>query len=176
VTALHHLGVTGDDRHPRGVGSARDGVDLRAQVLRGQALLEDEREAQRQRAGARDGQVVDGAVDRQLADRATREAQRLDHVGVRGHGQLRAVDADGAGVGHLVERRGVKGGRQQALDQALRRLAASAVGHVDPRVAELRALAPGGLDDVEDRLLALGDRRTVGHHTTSRSRAKRPKL
>ena len=83
---------------------------------------------------------------------------------------------DGAGVGQLVERVGMERRGEQALDQSLSRLAAGPVGHGDPRVAELRALAAGRLDDPEDRLLSLRDSRAVGHQTTSRSRAKRPKL
>ena len=47
-----------------------------------ETLLEDQREAERERPRAGHGQVVDRPVDRELADRAAREAQRLDHVGV----------------------------------------------------------------------------------------------
>ena len=43
-------------------------------------------------------------------------------------------------------------------------------------VAELGAPAADVLDEPEDVLLPVGDRRPVVHHTTSRSRAKRPKL
>ena len=152
-----------------------DRLDLGAQVVGREALLEDQRERQRQRPRAGDGEVVDGAVDRELADRAAREAQRLDDEGVGRHRELRAVDVERAGVAHRVELRRAEGGDEQALDQALRRLAAGAVGHRDALVAELRALAARGLDDPEDALLAargrLGARR---HQTTSRSRAKRP--
>ena len=84
-----------------------------------------------------------------------------------------AAGVDGARVGELLERPGAERGDEQALDQPLRRLAARAVRHRDVRVAELRLLAAGGLDDPEDLALALGDR--VGRaHTSSRSRAKRP--
>ena len=56
----------------------------------GEALLEHHREAERQRPRAGDGEVVDRAVDRQLADRAAGEADRLDDEAV---GRQRDVDA-----------------------------------------------------------------------------------
>jgi hypothetical protein len=80
VAALHHLGVAGDDPHAGVAGGTCDGVNLGAQLVGGQALLEDEREAQRHRARPGHGEVVDGPVDRELADRPAREAQRLDHI------------------------------------------------------------------------------------------------
>ena len=75
-------------------------------------------------------------------------------------------------MGHLRELPPAQRGYEQALDQALGGLAAGAVGHVDVLVAELGPLPARRLEDPEDLLLALGH----GHQTTSRSRAKRPKL
>ena len=135
---------------------ARDRFDLGAQLIGGKSLLEHQRQAQRERTGARDGEIVDGAVDGQLADRAARKAQRPDDVGVGRERELHAVDAEHPGVGHLGQRaRVVEDRHQQPFDQGLGRLAAGAVGHRDPLVAELRALAARGLDDPEDPLLAL---------------------
>ena len=59
---------------------------------------------------------------------------------------------------------------------ALGRLPAGAVGHRDVRVAELGAPAADVLDQAEHVLLAVGHSDLIAHHTTSRSRAKRPKL
>jgi hydrogenase expression/formation protein HypD len=64
-------------------------------------------------------------------------------------------------------------GDEQPLDEPLRGLAACPVGHRHVRVAELRPLAAGGLDDPEHRALAVGDG-AARAHTSSRSRAKRP--
>jgi len=44
----------------------------------------------------------------------------------------------------------------------------------DLGIAELRRAAAHVLDQAEHVLLAVGDGRRLGHHTTSRSRAKRP--
>ena len=63
-----------------------------------------------------------------------------------------------------------EGGREQALDQRLRRLAAGAVRHRDPLVLEPRALGARGLDDPEDPLLAVGD--GAAHLTRPPSRAR----
>ena len=101
---------------------------------------------------------------------------RLDDVGVGRERELDVVDRDRRGVGELVQRVGRERRRKQSLDQALRGLAAGPVGHVDPLIAELRALAARRLDDPQDLLLALGDDGRIGHQTTWRSRAKRPKL
>ena len=87
-----------------------------------------------------------------------------------------AVDDDLAGVGHLGQRLAAERRHEEALDQGLGRLPAGAVGHRDLRVAELGAPAADVLDQPEDVLLPVGDRGPVAHHTTSRSRAKRPKL
>src|SRR5439155_8650107 len=110
----------------------------------------------------------DRPVDRQLAERPAGEADRLDDEAV---GRQRDV-ADEARVAELLQRAVAERRDEHALDQALRRLAAGAVRHRDLRVAELRPLAPRDLDDPEDPLLTIGDRRPA--HTTSRSRAKRP--
>ena len=72
----HHLGVAGDDLDPgpcRGLGHVGDDV---AQDVDGQALLDDEARGQPARTGARDRQIVDRAVDGQVADRPTGEAER----------------------------------------------------------------------------------------------------
>ena len=161
--------------HAGGLGRARDRLDLGLQLVRGEALLEDQRQAQRERPRARHGEVVDRAVDRQVADRAAREADRLDDERVGGERQLDAVDLDRARVAHRARALRAERRHEQALDHALGGLAAGAVGHVDALVAELRALAARRLDDPEDLLLAT---RVAGRgaHTTSRSRAKRPKL
>ena len=63
-----------------------------------------------------------------------------------------------------------EGRREQPLDERLRRLAAGAVGHRDLLVAEAQRLRADPLDQLE------GACASVGGHTTSRSRAKRPKL
>ena len=155
--------------HLRGVRGRRDRLDLGLQVVRREPLLEDQRERERARARARHGEVVHGPVDGEVADRAAREAERLDHERVGGERQRGAADLERRGV---LRRLSAEGRLEQPLDHALGRLAAGAVRHVHPLGAELAALRARGLDDLEDALLlAPGDA-----HTTSRSRAKRPKL
>ena len=127
-----------------------------------------QRERQRQRARAGHGEVVDRAVDRELADRAAGEADRLDDEAV---GREREP-VDAPGVAQLLQASLPKAGTKQPLDQGLRRLAAGAVRHRDLRVAEARAAAARTRSI---RARASCSRVSVAH-TTSRSRAKRPKL
>ena len=92
--ALDDLGVAGHDLDPAASAARGDRLDLGLQVVRGEALLEDQRQAERERARARHGQVVDGPVHGQVADRAAREAERLDDERVGREGERGAVDLD----------------------------------------------------------------------------------
>ena len=140
----------------------------------GEALLEHEGQGERERPRARHGEVVDRPVHRELADRAAGEADRLDDERVGGEGDVAAGERDDPGVAERVERGRGEGRQQQPLDQALRRLAAGAVGHRDAGVAELRALGAGRLDDAEDALLSRCLARTCGRHRPlSRARTAR---
>ena len=158
VAALDDLGVARDDLDARGGGRRGDRLDLRAQHVGVEPLLEHHGEADGLGAGARDSEVVDRAVDGQLADRTAGEADRLDDEAVGRQRDLHAADRHGAGVGQRGERGRAEGGDEQALDQRLRGLAARSVGHRDVGVLEARALGARGLDDAEDALLAVGHR------------------
>ena len=68
--ARHDLRVAGDDVHAGLGGGGRDRRDLMLELVRGQALLEDEGERQRERLGTGHGDVVERAVDREVPDRA----------------------------------------------------------------------------------------------------------
>ena len=102
-----------------------------AQVGDGEALLDDEagREPERRRAG--DGEVVDRAVDGELADVAAGEEERLDDVGVGREGEPRAAHLADGGVAELVEQRVRELLEEEALDERPRRLPARAVGERD---------------------------------------------
>ena len=82
---------------PAASAAVGDRLDLGPQLVGRQALLEDQREAERERPRAGHREVVDGAVHRELADRAAGEADRLDDEAV---GRQREV-VDDAGVGEL---------------------------------------------------------------------------
>ncbi len=174
MTALDHLGVARRDLDPGRRGGQGDGLDLGAQDVCRESLLEDHREAQRERPRAAHGEVVDGAVDGQLADRAAREAQGLDDEAVGREGQPRTAGLDRRDIGERLQSRRGECGHEDALDQRLRGLAAGAVRHRDVRVAQLWSPRALLLDDVEDPLLALAHARARHRHTNSRSRAKRP--
>ena len=76
LAAIDDLGIAGDERHacfgtrlPHRAGDA-------LQVRERQPLFEDERRGQIKRRRAADGEVVDRAMDRQLADVAAGEKER----------------------------------------------------------------------------------------------------
>ena len=158
VAALDDLGVAGDDlaRRPTRRRRAIASTSARSTSAGRPSSSTIDRLSASGRAPG-DREVVDRAVDRQLADRAAREADRLDHEAVGRERDVDAADRERAGVGERRERGRAEGGDEQALDQRLRGLAAGAVGHRDVLVLEPRALGARGLDDPEDPLLAVGD-------------------
>ena len=109
--------------------AADDRLHLGAELLRAEALLEHERQRDRERPGAGDGQVVHRPVDGELADRAAREADRLDDEAVRRQREPEAVEDEGSGVVEAGEAVREEGRDEQPLDQRPARLAARAVRH-----------------------------------------------
>ena len=175
VAALDDLRVAGNDLDAGRGGGRGDRLDLGPQVVGREPLLEHHRNGERKRPGAGHRQVVHRAVHGQLSDGAAGKADRLDDEAVGRERELHPRDRHGAGVGKRPQRGRPVGRHEQALDQRLSCLAAGAVGHRDPGVAELRRLRADGLDDVQHPLLAIGRIGGARHpHTTSRSRAKRP--
>jgi hypothetical protein len=163
--ALDDLRVAADHRNTCSCGRGCDRVDLGPQLVGGETFLEDERERQCHGSGAGDGEVVDGPVDGELADRPAREPDRPDDEAVRRQREI-------AHNRRIRELRQPERGREEAFDERLRRLAAGAVRHRDPLVAEAERTRSDSLDQVEGVLLALLQPR----HTAARSRANRPKL
>ena len=123
-----------------------------------EAFLEDEPGRQVERRGPGDRQVVDGAVDGQVADVAAREEQRLDHVGVRGERHPGPVDRQLGRVLERLEERVAEGVEKDRLDQGLGRLAARPVRHRDAFFPDPRPAPPGAVDAVQDLLLPVGQR------------------
>ena len=131
VAALDDLGVAGHDLDAGGVGRRGDRLDLGAQ--RRPRAAPPRARATRLSASGRapgDREVVDRAVDGQLADRPAREAHRLDDEAVGRHRELGRRRPTRAGVAQRVERSAERR-HEQALDQRLGRLAARAVRHRD---------------------------------------------
>ena len=143
MAALDDLGVAGDDLDAGRLGGRGDRLDLGPQLLGVEALLEDQRQRQRERPRAGHREVVDGAVDRELADRAAGEADRLDDEAVGRHRQPSAVDLDRAGVAHLLERSARRRpGTSRPSISVWVALPPAPWAIVTALVAELRALAP----------------------------------
>jgi hypothetical protein len=77
-----------------------------AQLVDRQPLFDDIGQGQGERLSAHHGQVVHGAIDRQLADVAARELERADHERVGREGQPLTGDLD---YGRVVERTDLAG-------------------------------------------------------------------
>jgi len=158
LALLHHLGVAGDHADPgrrRGVAHGRCDP---GEVGDGKAFLQDEAGRQVQRRGAGHGQVIDGAVDREVADVAARKEQRRDHVGIGGEGQPRSAEAQPGRVLELLEQRVAERVEEDRLDQRLGRLAPRSVRHRDPLFPDPGTRPAGTVDPVEHLLLAVGQR------------------
>jgi hydrogenase expression/formation protein HypD len=167
LAALDHLGVAGDDGDPRDAGGPGHGGDLRFEDLGAQPLLEHEGRGERDRSRPGHGEVVDGAVHRQLADRAPGEADRADDEGVGGERQASTAHRHQAGVGELLERGVGEQRDDEAFDERPGGLAPRAMSHRDARVAEALRPPAHRLDALTDLVLA-----EVGGHcrTSSESR------
>ena len=100
VAALDDLRVAGDDLRPRRRARPRRSPrPRRAARRRSRPSSSTSESVSASGRAPGDGEVVDRAVDRQLADRAAGEADRLDDEGVGGQREPRAVDVDRARVG-----------------------------------------------------------------------------
>src|SRR5262249_39322202 len=92
---------------------------------------EDQREGQRDRPGAADGEVVDRAVHGELADVAAREEERRHDVRVGRERDAARVDGERRLVVERVERGVPEGRQEEALDELRRKLSAAAVAEQD---------------------------------------------
>jgi hypothetical protein len=168
LAAFDDLGVAGGDSHVGGVGGGAHGGGDPLQVGDRQALFDDEAggEGERGRAGHR--QVVDGAVDGELADVATGEEEGADDEGVGGEGELVLAGADQGRVAERVEQLVGELAQEDPLDQVVGGLAAGTVAQGDALVEDLAArAAPARLDRVEDLLLGAAAVGLGGHATAS---------
>jgi hypothetical protein len=164
VPAFDDLRVTRDHFDIGGPRRGGDCGDLGFEILGRKTLLEDDGKRQRERLRAAHRQVVHRPVDRQVADRPTGEANRLDHEAVC---RDRKPVHD-CGVRVFAE---TEGRAEEPLDERKGRLTAGAVCHRDLRVAEPERLRLDPLDQPQNVLLGA---RLGRHQTTARSRAKRP--
>jgi len=85
--ALDDFGVAGDDRNAGGRSGVAHGGHDALERLGGETFFEDEAGAEPERTGAAHGEVVDSAVDGELADVAAGEEERGDDVGVGGESE-----------------------------------------------------------------------------------------
>ena len=103
----------------------------RASVSIGKTLFHDEGGGQEQGTRAAHGEIIDGAVDGQLADIAAGEEERRDHERIRREGQARAAGGEDGLIVELAQVRVIEGGQKQLVDQLRGQLAAAAMAHDD---------------------------------------------
>ena len=160
AAAPDHLGVAGDDGDAGARRRRARRLDDAAQIGERQALLEDEGERQRQRPRAADGEIVDRAVDRQLADVAAGKEDGRHDVGVGGEGEPLAVALDERRVVEPLERRVAERGHDQLLDQLRGEPAARAVAEQDLVAVDERQRTGGKRQQTaasEDIVFSQGD-------------------
>ena len=108
-------------------GGLRHGIGHAAQGRRWEAFFENEGRAQRERARAAHGQIVDRAVHRERADIAAAEEQRLHHEGIGGESEARAADLEHRLVVQPLQHRVGESGQEDVAQQLGAELAAAAV-------------------------------------------------
>jgi hypothetical protein len=131
-SGVHDLGVAGHQSHPGGPRRPSHGLGHPREVRETGALGEDEAGREHERTGAGHREIVDRAVDGQVADGPAGEEQRLHDVRVGGERQPDALHRDDRGVAETgVGGRRAERGQEQVRDQFGRQRAAAAVTHDD---------------------------------------------
>src|ERR1035438_1546889 len=74
------LGIASDDLDAGGFGGLAHGFGDARQQVDGEALFQDERRGEIKRFGATHGQIVDGAVDGERADRSEEHTSELQSL------------------------------------------------------------------------------------------------
>ena len=87
LAARNDLGVAGDDGDRGCLRRMRHRFEDPFQIEDRQPLFENEADAERQGSGAGHRQIVDRAIDGQIADITTREKDRVDDIGIGGEGK-----------------------------------------------------------------------------------------
>ena len=138
LAAFDDLGVAGDDGDAGGGGGGAHGGDDALQGIGGQTLFENEGGTEPERTGAAHAEIVDGAVDGELADVAAGEKERADDVGIGGEREAGAGGGEDGAVVLGVEGRMREGGAEEAVDQVLGEGASAAVADGDFRAVSER--------------------------------------
>lgn len=130
ATLGHHLGVAGDDVHPGLRRCPAHGFGDHAEYVEFQTFFQDEPGGQTDwlRSAAR--QVVDRAVDRQVADVAAGKEQRLHHIGIRGQRDTSARDVEQGRVARRTPRT-TERRQEEVLDQFFRQHPAATMAQDD---------------------------------------------
>ena len=134
--ALDDLRVAGRDRYAGGKRRSRHRCGDAAQVGNRETFLDDEAGRERDRPRARHREIVDRPVDREVADVAAGEEDRLDDVGVGREGEPHAVHVEQRRVAERREQRIVELRDEQLFDKGSCRLAARTMSERDDVLAK----------------------------------------
>jgi hypothetical protein len=146
LATLHHFGIASGYDHASAGRGCGHRLDDAVQISHRKALFEDKPCREIQRSGARDGQVVDRPVDRQVANVSPWEKQWRYNKRVAGEGQAHAFDAAHRLILQRCQQWVMKRLQEQCLNQRLRGLAAGAVRHGDVLVPQPGLAPPHPLD------------------------------
>jgi hypothetical protein len=120
-----------------------------------ESFFDDQSCGEAYRGSARDGEIIDCAVYRQLPDGPAGEHEGAHYEGVGGQGDAGVAEGERRRVGKRGEGRVFEDRKEQALDELMGRLASGAVAHVYARGCELRGASAVLFQRVEYSLLSL---------------------
>ena len=139
LAALDDLGVAGRDCTPAARAAAAIERAMRSRSAVGKPSSRMKPAERASGVAPAIAEVVDRAVDGQLADVAAGEEERRYDEGVGGERQPRLPVEDRAASSERLEQRVAELAQEERLDQVVGRLPAGAVGQRDPFVEELAA-------------------------------------
>lgn len=129
--ALDDFGIAGDDGDAGGGGGVAHGGDDALERGGGETFFEDKAGTEPERAGAAHAEIIDGAVDGELADVAAGEEERTDDVRIRCERETRAAGGENGAVVLGVECGVGEGGAEDLVDEVLGESAAATVADGD---------------------------------------------
>ena len=117
MAPFHDFCVAGNDAHPCRCGGLGHLLHHGDKFAERKTFLQDEGGTQEGGLGAAHCQIVDRAVDCQVADRSAGEKQRPHDIGIGREGEPAGGNFQQRRIRELVEQPIAKGGQKDLLDQ-----------------------------------------------------------
>ncbi len=132
LPTIDHLGVSGDDLNLCMAGRFGERIEDAGQTFEWESLLQDERAREADGAGTAHSQIIDRAVNRELANISTGKLDRVHHEGVGREGQTLVAQSENGAIVTLGERLILKPWPDNFLKELSARSGAGPVRERDP--------------------------------------------